>query len=245
MALPRPLAEVSGLATWDSAHLLAHGDELATLYVISASDGRIVRPIRLGVRRRAGDYEDVALDGRHGYLVQSDGTLFEFTLDDTSTVQAYHRYSGLLGGACEVEALGLDLAGSGLVVACKRVRGLRRPVGVPFLRWSARRQFDLHPAFTIPWRALGGDGDRARFAASGMVRTPDRSGWLVLDGPNGRIAEVAAGGRVVSLRELPRDLLPQAEGITIGLDGTLYVATEGKHGPGRLVAYAPRQASGW
>lgn len=241
MALPRSLVEVSGLATWDSTHLLAHGDELPTLYVIRASDGGIVRAIRLGVRRREGDYEDLALDGRHGFLAQSDGTLFEFTLDDTSSVRAYRRYAGLLGGACEVEALGLDLAGGGLVVACKRVRGMRRPVGVPFLRWGPRRQFDLHPAFTIPWSALGGDGDRARFAASGMVRTPDRSGWLVLDGPNARIAEVAAGGRVVSLRELPRDLLPQAEGITIGLDGALYIASEGKHGPGRLVAYAP----GW
>ena len=34
-------------------------------------------------------------------------------------------------------------------------------------------------------------------------------------------------------------LLPQNEGITFGLDGTLYLASEGHHGLAVLAAYAP------
>ena len=84
VTLPRALVEVSGLAAWDATHLLAHNDERPTLFVIRTEDGRIVREIRLGLRNRNGDYEDLALDGRHGFLAESDGSLLEFTLDDTT-----------------------------------------------------------------------------------------------------------------------------------------------------------------
>jgi hypothetical protein len=119
VALPRALVEVSGLAAWDATHLLAHNDERPTLFVVRTEDGRIVREIRLGVRHRTGDYEDLALDGRHSFLAESDGSLLEFTLDDTSTTIPYRRQFGLPGGICEVESLALAVSGPGLVVACR------------------------------------------------------------------------------------------------------------------------------
>jgi len=128
VTLPRALVEVSGLAAWDATHLLAHNDERPTLFVVRTEDGRIVREIRLGLRNRNGDYEDLALEGRHGFLAESDGALLEFTLDDTSTTIPYRRHFGLPGGICEVESLALAVSGPGLVVACKRVRGLRSTV---------------------------------------------------------------------------------------------------------------------
>ena len=92
----------------------------------------------------------------------------------------------------------------------------------------------------MPWAAFGGRGGEAdRFAASGMVRTPDATGWLIVDGPNARIAELSGDGRVIGRAGLPRHLLPQTEGITFGADGTLYLASEGHHGLAVLAAYAP------
>jgi hypothetical protein len=239
VTLPRALVEVSGLAAWDATHLLAHNDERPTLFVVRTEDGRIVREIRLGLRNRNGDYEDIALDGRHGFLAESDGSLLEFTLDDTSTTIPYRRQFGLPGGICEVESLALAVSGPGLVVACKRVRGLRSPGGLTLFRWQRRRSYDLRPFVRVPWAAFGGRGEANRFAASGMVRTPDGTGWLIVDGPNGRVAELSGDGRVVRVSALPRHLLPQTEGITFGIDGTLYLASEGHYGPGVLAAYAP------
>jgi hypothetical protein len=239
VTLPRALVEVSGLAAWDATHLLAHNDERPTLFVISTEDGRIVREIRLGLRNRNGDYEDLALDGRHGFLAESDGSLLEFTLDDTSTTIPYRRHFGLPAGICEVESLALALSGPGLVVACKRVRDLRSPGGLTLFKWQRRRSYDLRPSARVPWTAFGGRGEADRFAASGMVRTPDRTGWLIVDGPNGRVAELSGDGRVIHVSGLPRHLLPQTEGITFGVDGTLYLASEGHYGLAVLAAYAP------
>jgi uncharacterized protein YjiK len=44
---------------------------------------------------------------------------------------------------------------------------------------------------------------------------------------------------VIGVRGVPRHLLPQTEGITFGVDGTLYLASEGHHGLAVLAAYAP------
>jgi hypothetical protein len=230
---------VSGLAAWDGTHLLAHNDERPTLFVVRTEDGRIVREIRLGLRNRNGDYEDLALDGRHGFLAESDGSLLEFTLDDTSTTIPYRRQFGLPGGICEVESLALAVRGPGLVVACKRVRGLRSPGGLTLFRWQRRRSYDLRPSVRVPWAAFGGRSEADRFAASGMVRTPDGTGWLIVDGPNARVAELSGDGRVIRVSALPRRLLPQTEGITFGVDGTLYLASEGHYGLAVLAAYAP------
>jgi hypothetical protein len=239
VTLPRALVEVSGLAAWDATHLLAHNDERPTLFVVRTEDGQIVREIRLGVHHRNSDYEDIALDGRHGFLAESDGSLLEFTLDDTSSTIPYRRQFGLPGGICEVESLALAVSGPGLVVACKRVRGLRSPGGLTLFRWMRRRSYDLRPSVRVPWAAFGGRGEADRFAASGMVRTPDGTGWLIVDGPNARVAELSGDGRVIGVRGLPRHLLPQTEGITFGVDGTLYLASEGHHGLAVLAAYAP------
>ncbi len=239
VSLPKALVEVSGLAAWDATHVLAHNDERPTIFVVRTEDGRIVREIQLGLRHRSGDYEDLALDGRHGFLAESDGSLLEFTLDDTSATIPYRRQFGLPAGICEVESLALALNGPGLVVACKRVRGLRSPGGLTLFRWQPRRSYDLRPFVRVPWEVFGGRGEADRFAASGMVRTPDASGWLLVDGPHGRIAELAGDGRVVALATLPRERLPQTEGITFGPDGTLYLASEGHHGLGVLAAYVP------
>jgi sugar lactone lactonase YvrE len=138
-----------------------------------------------------------------------------------------------------VESLALAVRGPGLVVACKRVRGLRSPGGLTIFRWQRRRSYDLRPFVRVPWAAFGGRSESDRFAASGMVRTPDGTGWLIVDGPNGRVAELSGDGRVVRVSALPRRLLPQTEGITFGVDGTLYLASEGHYGLAVLAAYAP------
>ena len=172
-------------------------------------------------------------------LAESDGSLLEFTLDDTSTTIPYRRHFGLPSEICEVESLALAVSGPGLVVACKRVQGLRSPGGLTLFRWQRRRSYNLRPSVRVPWAAFGGRSEADRFAASGMVRTPDGAGWLIVDGPNARVAELSGDGRVIRVSGLPRHLLPQTEGITFGVDGTLYLASEGHFGLAVLAAYAP------
>lgn len=239
IALPPALVEVSGVAAWDSNTVVLHNDEDGVLYLVRTTDGRIVRQVQLGPRIRHGDFEDLTLLGHHGYLAKSNGTLLEFTLDDTSSSVPCRKYTGGLGGFCEVESLAPALTGSGLVVACKHVKGIRRPGALTLLRWAPRTLYDLHPVIRVPGSAFGGAGEAHRFAASGMTRTPDASGWIVLDGPHARIVELSGDGRVIALEPLRRDLLPQAEGVAFGVDGSLYLTSEGRGGPGVLAVYLP------
>jgi hypothetical protein len=242
IALPRVLTEVSGLAVWDGAHVLAHQDERSVLFVIRLRDGRIDRTIDVGRRGGwPGDYEDLVLQGRHGFLAESGGAILEFTLDDTSTVVPARRHAERPGGACEVESLAADVArsGGGLVAVCKHARDDRKDGAMTMWRWQPGRGYAASPLLRVPWAAFDRRASAPPFAASGMARTADAAGWVLLDGPHARIAELSPDGRLLAVRALPKHLLPQAEGITFGADGTLYVASEGRRGAAVLSVYTP------
>jgi hypothetical protein len=238
IALPGVLKEASGLAVWNAAHLISHNDERSTLFLFRVADGKIVREIGIGRRHGLrGDYEELVLDDRQGYLIRSDGALLEFSLDDTSAMVSARQDVSLKAAGCELESLALDVSGPGLIAVCKHERGKQRSNGLLVLRWTPSYGYDARTSFRVPWVAFGGDGSELRF--SGSVRTPDSSGWVLVEGVHGRIAELAADGRVVAVRALPKDLLPQVEGVAFGVDGTLYLVSEGQRGPGLLAIYPP------
>jgi hypothetical protein len=184
-----------------------------------------------------GDYEDLVLDGRQGYFLRSDGTLLEFTLDDTSATVPARQDVSLKAAGCELESLALDVSGLGLIAACKHEHGKPRRNGLLVLRWTPNKGYDARTSFRVAWAAFGGDGSDLRF--SGAVRTPDKSGWVLVEGVHGRIAAIAGDGHVIAFRALPKNLLPQVEGVAFGVDGTLYLASEGQRGPGLLAVYPP------
>ena len=47
------------------------------------------------------------------YFLQSDGSILEFAVDDTSAVIPARKYPALQGTDCEFESLALDVAGPG------------------------------------------------------------------------------------------------------------------------------------
>jgi len=236
--LPDVLKEASGLAVWNAAHLLSHNDQRSALFLFRAADGKIVREIGIGRSHGLrGDYEELVLDGRRGYLLRSDGALLEFSLDDTSSMVSARQDVSLEAVGCEMESLALDVSGPGLIAVCKHERGKQMRSGLLVLRWTPNSGYDARTSFRVPWAAFGGDGSDLRF--SGAARLPDSSGWVLVEGEHGRIAELAAHGRVIAVRALPKKLLPQVEGVAFGVDGTLYLASEGQGGPGLLAIYPP------
>lgn len=245
MSLPKELAEVSGLAALPDGRLLANHDESPALFVVDPQSGAVLRTIQLVGRPQRGDFEDVLMVADTAFLAESDGTIFRIPLPAPGVKARFTRVQGLLGGQCEVESLGLDIGRPGLIVLCKRVRGLRDQGAMLGFRWSYRRQgYERKPSLRVPWQGFGSAANnKARFAASGMTRTLEGRSWLVVDGPNRRIAEIDSSGRVLAIESLPKDLLPQAEAVTIGRDGTLYVASEGHRGLATLVAYYPNRSA--
>lgn len=238
--LPAELREISGQAPWNARYLIAHNDEWARLYLVRIRDGHIARRIDVGrAGALKGDYEEVLRDGRLWYLLRSDGLILRFELDDTSSVTSARKYPAFQSAGCEVESLALDVAGPGVLTACKHERGKASNDGMLVLRWDPSGSDAPRVAFRVPWNALARDPGDPRFAASGMSRTPDGKGWLVIDGRDGRIAELDGVGSVIALRSLPRQLLPQAEGITFGANETLCLSSEGRDGPGVLAVFQP------
>ena len=238
VSLPGVLKEASGLAVWNATHLLSHNDQRSSLFLFRVADGQIVREIGIGKRGGLrGDYEELLLDGRQGYLLRSDGALLQFSLDDTSTTVSARQDVSLEAAGCEMESLARDVSGPGLIAVCKHERDRKVRRGLLVLKWTPTSGYDARASFRIPWAAFGEDGIDLRF--SGMTRLPDSSGWILVEGVHGRIAELSADGRVIAVRALPKKLLPQVEGVAFGVDGTLYLASEGQRGPGLLAIYSP------
>ena len=70
------LEEISGLSYYQNGQLLAVQDESGTLFVISASDGKILQKVKFG---KSGDYECLELLGDQLFVMKSNGDLYSWS----------------------------------------------------------------------------------------------------------------------------------------------------------------------
>jgi uncharacterized protein YjiK len=241
-ALPQALAEISGLATGADGRLFAHGDERAIVYQLDPQSGRVVTRFWLGRSGIQGDFEGIAIAGERFFLVESQGTLYEFREGRDREPVRYHAVATGLAGRCEVEGLAYDARTDALLLACKTTSGaaLRNHV-VVFSFSLAEMKLEPTPRLRIPLGALAPLGLKESFHASGIEVHP--SGSLVLVAArDGAILEVSRDGRLLFARRLERRWHPQAEGIAFLRDGSLVLADEAQSGGTATLSVYPTRA---
>lgn len=225
-ALPGKLREVSGLTWGPGGMLTAIDDEHGRLYAIDPATGAVTEGAAFGER---GDYESVERVGERTFVLRSDGALFE---------DGRLLASGVPPG-CDAEGLAHDAQAGRLLIACKGGAGGARAVYAFDL---AGRRLQSRPAYAIPanpGRAPGAPAGAAsvgRFRPSGLAFDAGTGDLYVVSANRPAVAVFRRDGTLRAAFALDASILPQPEGIAIGPDGTLYVASE--KGNGR----APRLA---
>ncbi|MCG8468407.1 MAG: SdiA-regulated domain-containing protein, partial [Gemmatimonadetes bacterium] len=219
--------------------LFAHDDERAVIYEIDFVEGEFVKGWAFGDPPARGDFEGIAVTADRVWLVTSDGRLYEGREGEDDERVLFNTYGTGVGRACEVEGLVYEPSDDALSMVCKTPRTAEFEGVIAIYRWSLETRALLDPPITVPRDELAPDGG---FSPSGIERDPATGHYLLLAAREERIAEIDPTGRVIEMSDLSREAHPQAEGIAIGDDLTLFIADEGGDRRARLKLYSvPRE----
>lgn len=237
--LPGRLREISGLAVSADGRVFAHDDERAVIYEVDVRSGDLIKAFAMGDTPARGDFEGIAVVDDRFYLVSSDGVIYESGEGADDDRLSFNTFGTGVGRRCEVEGLAYEPTDDTLLLLCKTARDESLRAFVSVFRWSrVERTLSAQPLL-IDLDEVERATDQNNFAASGIERDPQTGHYVLIAGPDRAIVAVHRDGRVLGGGRLDADRHPQAEGITFGADGRLWIADEGASRRARLTAYAP------
>lgn len=253
--LHNDLVEISGLSlSNDPRYLLAVNDEEGKVFFIDKKTGEIEKDEKFG---KSGDYEGVEMVGDMLYAVRNSGTIVaveNLGKEDKKD----ESYNTALDPDNDVEGLCFDSATNRLLLACKGEAGK----GGEFRLKRAVYGFDLEkkelvedPVFIIDREEirifaeklgkkvpklieiLAPDSSSSSFAPSGIAIHPITKDIYLISSVGKVLVILNPDGKIVHLERLDSTLFRQPEGICFEADGTMYIASEGKGGKGRLFRF--------
>jgi uncharacterized protein YjiK len=238
--MPVDLAELSGFALLPNGRLLAHGDEHAKIYEVDYRRGTVVKEFTLGKPAVKGDFEAIATVDDRLYLLDSNGTLYEFHEGKNGEHVEYSTHDTKLGKECEFEGLAYDPAITSLLLACKHVHEKRFKTDVLIYRWPVakdeqgeRKIAELAvPLSSIPKAVL----KKGEFHPSDIAIDPITGNYVILSSLERAIVSITPAGQVVSARALPGEH-DQAEALAITKDSILIIGDEAARKPAVITLY--------
>ena len=260
--MPSSLREISGIHWLDEGRLACIQDERGVIYLFNLEEGRIGSEIGFG---EDGDYEDIELLGRDAWVLKSNGNLYRVNDFLRGGLLDVTEYKTDLSSKNDAEGLTYDRVSGSLLIALKGHPFLdgRKGGGL-----KAIYSFDLEEnklasepfllidldtvAFYMSRGAMDRLGNRIlsevspsqgdqTFQPSGLAIHPE-SGHIYVLGAVGRLLLVfSREGEMLAIAGLSPALFYQPEGICFDPQGTLFIASEGGSGSGRVMAFGSSQ----
>lgn len=232
--LPDILEEVSGIAYMEQGKIACIQDEDGFIFIYDTKSASVERKIEFAGH---GDYEGIALVGTTAYVLRSDGTLFEvsnFENDRLKTIE----YSFEFSENYDFEGLGYDQRNNRLLL------GIKNKTDDDFKSIYA---FDLatkkiinqpvykiyfnHPVFD----ALDMKPSNKMLQPSEITINPENGKIYILEGVNPKLLILDSLGIPEKLHVFKKKQFRQAEGLTFGPSGELFISNEGRGGSGNIL----------
>lgn len=224
--LPKILREVSGIAHMGNNKIACVQDEDGIIFIYDLVSSTIEKEIEFA---GAGDYEGISLVGQTAYVLRSDGTIFEI-INYTKGAPQTTQYKSPLKGKLNFEGLGYDKNNNRLLIALKEKSDDDfKPVYAFDLEnniWVREPVFKINfndPVFGI----LNQKISRKMLRPSEISLHPSTGKIYVLDGLGPKLLILDPTGKPEELHILNRKQFPQAEGLTFGDAGEIYISNEG------------------
>jgi uncharacterized protein YjiK len=236
--LGKSVNEISGLTfNTDDSSLLAISDSKRKIFQIDLKKEKL-KDYAEKIYTQS-DFEDLVKIDTTIYVLISDGTILSMPLhvaDSANTIV----YPSPFQGKNDFETLYYDPEANGLITICKECeaeKGLRRRTAYRFD--LATKSFDTSLYYSISTQDVKAavKNDDAEFRPSAVAIHPIEKKLFILASAGQLLVITDLKGKVLEAYNLNPDLFPQAEGITFGPDGTMYISNEGKFGSPTLLIF--------
>lgn len=240
--VPSRLNEISGLTMTEDGRLFANEDERGVVYQLDYTSGRIIKRFSIGRFGVRADFEGIAVKGTWFYLVESNGTLYEFPEGRDGERVEFRTYRSFLTSKNDVEGLCYDPSTDCLLLLCKGDpgKGLQKYKAVYEFSLQSKT-FSPKPRFLIPLKQVSRSSAGNHFNPSGIERHPRSGTFFVIAAQGHSIVELAADGTVLAQQAINKRVNPHPEGVTFAPDLSLLLCNDGQGGAGSLTVYAPQQ----
>lgn len=235
--LPAELKEVSAIAYLSNERIAAIQDQLGTIFIYDLNKSKVTQKLDFGAN---GDYEGLVHHQNDFYIVRSDGQLTH-TDDKGKVIKVYNLP---LAKDDNIESLCLDQKNNRLLLGQKdgeKGQQLKKIFAFDLKTKSLSKAPVLQIDYEQILASCGsrntekGKGKKAKkvdeVRPSEMIIDPKTGDILVADGPSSRIFVLDSSGKFKHILTLDKKRFPQAEGLTFGANGELYVSTEGTKDP--------------
>ncbi|WP_299986547.1 SdiA-regulated domain-containing protein [uncultured Pontibacter sp.] len=239
--LPPVLREVSGIGMLPDGSMACVQDEVGTIFIYNLEQKAISQEIPFA---GPGDYEGIAVAGENAYIVRSDGTLFE-VVRFRNTKPAVQVYKASFPATINIEGLAYDQKHNQLLLAPKGYDPkLKAQKGIYAFSLDSKK-FLPEPVTSIsldqvqtPKKGKKQKSGYDVLQPSSLELHPTSGEFYMLDAVNDRLYVLNREGQISKTVDLDKKMLRQAEGLTFGQDGALYIASEGsKKGKGVIHRY--------
>ena len=232
--LPEILREVSGIAYMGDNRMACIQDEDGIIFIYDLASSTIAKEIKFA---GAGDYEAITLVGTTAFVLRSDGTIFEVTNFNGVSPETI-KFSPALKGKHNFESLGFEKSKNRLLIALKERSGDEfKPVYSFDLKekiWEKKPVYKIEfedPVFEI----LDQKASRKMLRPSEITIHPSTGEIYVLEGIDPKLLILDPTGKPLGLHILNNKQFPQAEGLTFGNAGEIYISNEGNGGPASIL----------
>ena len=242
--MPAQLKEISALSMSDDDQLLTLNDEEGKIFKINRDSGKMMSEVVFNAE--GGDFEGIEMVGQTVYALKSKGKLYAvYNYTEPQKLQTESFSCPALNREADVEGLGYDAQQNVLLLACKAARTEPSEREV----WSFNpqtKQFSEEAVFKLGYQNIrtwllernanmtlfsdfsAETSSSFQFGCSGFAVHPKTGLYYYLSSPGKLLLVCKNDGTILNIVKLDKKVHPQPEGITFGLDGTLYICNEGK-----------------
>ncbi|MCW8810753.1 MAG: SdiA-regulated domain-containing protein [Ignavibacteriaceae bacterium] len=232
--LPQSLREISGLAFLKGNEVLTHNDEEGIIFIVDISLSKVVSDFVLDDDVEK-DFEGIAVVKDSIYLVNSNGTIYKFRLQQENESADFVKFKTFLDSENNIEGFCYDASTNSLLLACKN------DPGKGFKKLRAVYEFNLNkmilvkkPRFLISLDELRDKFNINGFEPSGIEKNPISGNFFMVSAHPEAILELSPEGKILAAYRLDEKEHKQTEGITFLQDGTMLISDEGQKKSARI-----------